>query len=131
MEYYLPVQLKDHGILVDDTPCTQKRFDGESGTQLVRVPTDEDDVFYDVELNIVGSLAYFQMQPPTPEQLSDESIPHVHLTSDMNWDPANDDDAGTPRNNTFEINEALPTDGTNAYNCELFFHQMDPLWNIF
>jgi hypothetical protein len=83
------VQLKDHGILVDDTPRTQKRFDGEFGTQTVRIPTDEDDVFFDVELNIVGGLAYFQMQPPTQEQMDDASIPHVHLTSDMEWDPAN------------------------------------------
>jgi hypothetical protein len=52
-----PVQLKDHGILVDDTPRTQKRFDGERGTQMVRIPTDQDDVYYDVELNIIGGLA--------------------------------------------------------------------------
>jgi hypothetical protein len=104
---HLPVQLKDHGILVDDTPCTQRRFDGERGTQLVQIPTDEDDVFYNVELNIIGGLAYWQMQPPTPEQLNDESIPHVHLTSNMNWDPAKYDDKETPRNNTFEINEAI------------------------
>jgi hypothetical protein len=122
-----PVQLKDHGILVDNTPCTQRRFDGERGTQLVRIPTDEDDVFCDVELNIIGSLAYVQMQPPTPEQLNDESIPHAHLTSDMNWDHAKYDDKETPRNNTFEINEAISTNHTNAYDCKLFFQQMESM----
>jgi hypothetical protein len=103
------------------------RFDGESGTQSVRIPTAEDDVFFDVELNIVGGLAYFQMQPPTPEQLNDESIPHVHLTSEMAWDPAKYDDAAAHPNNTFEINEAFSTDGANAYDCELFFQQMESM----
>jgi hypothetical protein len=75
-----PVQLKDHGILVDNTPRTQIRFDGERGTQMVRIPTNEEDVYYDVELNIISGLVYFQMQQPSPEQLNDEAIPHVHLT---------------------------------------------------
>jgi hypothetical protein len=80
------VQLKDHGIMVDDTPKSQKRFDGAYGRQMIRIPTDE--TFYDVELKITGGLAYFEMVPPTMEQLNDESIPHVHLTSDMPWDPS-------------------------------------------
>jgi hypothetical protein len=119
--------MKDHGILIDDTPRTQKRFDGENGTQTVRIPTDEDDVFFDVELNIVGGLSYFKMQPPTKEQLDDVSIPHVHLTSDMDWDPAKYDDAWQPPSNTFEVNEAFSMDDPNAYDCELFFKQMESM----
>jgi hypothetical protein len=107
--------------------CMQMRFDGERGTQMVRIPTNEDDVYYDVELNIISGLAYFQMQPPTPEQLNDETIPHVHLTSNMAWDPAKYDDKETPRDNTFEVNEAMATDTNNAYNCEVFFQQMASL----
>ena len=122
-----PAQLKDHGILVDDTPRTQRRFDGENGTQMVRIPTDEDDVFYEVELSIVGGLAYFGMQPPTQEQLDDMYIPHVHLTSDMDWDPAKYDDAAAPSNNTFEINEAFSMYSNNAYDCELFFQQLESM----
>jgi hypothetical protein len=84
-------------------------------------------VFFDVELNIVGGLAYFQMQPPTQEQMDDASIPHVHLTSDMEWNPAKyDDDANSP-NNVFEINEAFSMDDPTAYDCDLFFKQMDAM----
>jgi hypothetical protein len=103
------------------------RFDGEQGTQMVQIPTDEDDVYYGVELNIIGGLAYFQMQPSTPEQLNDESIPHVHLTSNMNWDPAKYDDKEAPCNDTFEVNEAMIDDLNNAYDCEVFFQQMESM----
>jgi hypothetical protein len=41
-----PVQMKDHGIIIDDTPRTQKRFDGEHGTQTVRIPSGIDDKFF-------------------------------------------------------------------------------------
>jgi hypothetical protein len=87
-----PVQMKDFGIIIDDTPRTQKRFDGEQGTQTVRIPTVNEGQFFDVDLHINSGLAYFHMQPPTREQLNDESIPHVMLTSDMEWDPAKYDD---------------------------------------
>jgi hypothetical protein len=32
---HLPVQMKDFGIIIDDMPRTQKRFDGEHSTQMV------------------------------------------------------------------------------------------------
>jgi hypothetical protein len=83
-----PVQMKDFSIIIDDTPRTQKRLDGEQGTQMVRIPTGNEGQFFDIDLKISSGLAYFNMQPPTHEQLNDESIPHVALTSDMEWDPA-------------------------------------------
>jgi hypothetical protein len=32
-----PIQMRDFGIAIDETPKTQKRIDGEFGSQLVRV----------------------------------------------------------------------------------------------
>jgi hypothetical protein len=87
-----PVQMKDFGIVIDDTPRTQKQFDREQGTQLVRIPTGKEGQFFDIDLKITGGLAYFDMQPPTREQLNNESILHVILTSDMEWDPTKYDD---------------------------------------
>jgi hypothetical protein len=83
-----PVQMKDFGIIIDNTPHTQKRFDREQGTQMVRIPTGNEGQFFDIDLKINSGPAYFNMQPPTHEQLNDESILHVTLTSDMEWDPA-------------------------------------------
>jgi hypothetical protein len=87
-----PVQMKDFGIVIDDTLWTQKQFDGEQGTQMVRIPTGDEGRFFDIDLTISGGLAYFNMQPPTQEQLNDETIPHVIMTSGMDWDPTKYDD---------------------------------------
>jgi hypothetical protein len=87
-----PLQFKDHGILVDDTPKSQRRFDGECGRQSVRIPSGDGSKLYDVALTIKGGLAYFAMRPPTDAELNDETIPHVHLTSDMPWNPSKYDD---------------------------------------
>jgi ribosomal protein L14E/L6E/L27E len=85
-----PLQLKDHGIIIDDTPKSQKRFDGEFGTQMVRIATGS--ASYDIPLVLNGGLPYLKMCAPTQEQLNDESIPHVLLTSDMPWEPSKYDE---------------------------------------
>jgi hypothetical protein len=85
-----PLQLKDHGVYIDDTPKSQKRFDGEFGTQMVRIATGS--ASYDIPLVLNGGLPYLKMCPPTQEQLNNESIPHVLLTSDMPWEPSKYDE---------------------------------------
>jgi hypothetical protein len=123
-----PVQLREHGIMIDDTPKTQKRFDGEFGEQLVRIPTAEEDKFDDIELKICGGLAYFDMVPPTPAQLNDPLIPHVRLTSDMQWDPSKFDDSEMDSNTTvFEpmgVNQAY---NLVAYDCDVFLRELEVL----
>jgi hypothetical protein len=81
-----PLQMQDFGVLIDDKAKTQKRIDGEFGTQKVRV-TSGDQVF-DIPLVLNGGLPYFKMTPPTQEQLADATIPHVTLTSGMPWNPS-------------------------------------------
>ena len=34
-----PTQMRDHGVLIDETPKTQKRFDGNFGTQTMSIPS--------------------------------------------------------------------------------------------
>jgi hypothetical protein len=78
-----PLQLRDHGVIIDDTPSAQHRFDGEYGCQMIKFPSMNGESAYDLPLSIRGGLAYFTMCPPTAEELNDEAIPHVHIMSDM------------------------------------------------
>lgn len=87
-----PTQMRDHGILIDDTPKTQKRFDGEFGTQSMVIPAMDGNSSFNVELTIAGGLPYFKQRPPTDAELNDITIPHVHLTSGMPWNPSKYDD---------------------------------------
>jgi hypothetical protein len=57
--------------------------------------------YYTVPLAMCGGLMHFKMQPPTLDELNNEEIPHVHLSSDMLWDPSKYDETlmeqeGTP-----------------------------------
>jgi hypothetical protein len=85
---------------------------------------------FETDLKIIGGLAYFNMQPPTHAQLNDESIPHVTLTSDMDWDPAKYDDQQAIVHQTYQpiqIN-TMETDADN--DCEVCFsllESMDPI----
>jgi hypothetical protein len=87
-----PLQLRDHGVIIDDTPSTRHRFDGEYGGQMIQFPSMNGETSYDLPLTIRGGLAYFKMRPPTEEELNNEAIPHVHITSDLPWDPSKYDE---------------------------------------
>jgi hypothetical protein len=80
------LQMQDFGVLIDDKAKTQKRIDGEYGTQMVRVISGGST--FENMLVINGGLPYFKMTVPTQEQLDDLTIPHVTFTLDMPWDPA-------------------------------------------
>jgi hypothetical protein len=93
-----PLQMQDIGVLIDDTAKTQKRIDGEFGTQMIRVTSGGS--IFEIPLTLNGGLSYFKMTPPTQEQLADATIPQVTLTSKMPWNPSKYDADGdsTPTN---------------------------------
>ena len=43
---------------------------------------------FHVPLHIKNGLPYLKMRPPTDRELSNPDIPHVVLTSDVDWDPS-------------------------------------------
>jgi hypothetical protein len=92
-----PLQMQDFGVLIDDKAKTQKRMDGEFGIQKVRIVSNG--TVFDIPLVLNGGLPYFKMVPPTQEQLADETIPRVTLTSDMPWDPSKYDEELEPIQN--------------------------------
>jgi hypothetical protein len=120
-----PLQLRDHGVIIDDTPNTQCCFDGEYGGQVIKVPSMNGESTYDLPLSIRGGLAYFTMRPPTAEEMNDEAIPHVHITSDMLWDPSKyDRETGqaTVLNTAYSV-DVIDEDSL-AYDCEIFMNAL-------
>jgi hypothetical protein len=59
-----PLQLRDHGVIIDDTSNTQCCFDREYGGQMIKVPSMNGESAYDLPLSIRRGLAYFTMRPP-------------------------------------------------------------------
>jgi hypothetical protein len=73
-------QLKNFGILVDDTP----RQLGH-GKQSLQTPEG-----YIIPISIRNGLPYIAMSPPSDNEM--DSYPHVFFTSDAPWDPSILDD---------------------------------------
>ena len=70
------VQVEHHGNDVND-----KSLKVKGGKQRVKTLDG-----YAIPLQIRGGLAYMDMHPPSNDELND--LPHVVLTSDINWDPS-------------------------------------------
>jgi hypothetical protein len=102
-----PLQMQDFGLLIDDKAKTQKRIDGEYGTQTVRVTSAGTN--FDIPLVLHGGLPYFKMTAPTQEQLNNPDIPRVTLTSDMPWDPSKYDDKDAEDTNHVDGTLVEPT----------------------
>ena len=73
----LSAQMEHFGIQVDDK---SKRV---GGTQRITTPDG-----YVIPLSIKNGLPYVTMRPPTDRELSNPDIPHVVLTTDVDWDPS-------------------------------------------
>jgi hypothetical protein len=98
-------QLKYFGIIIDDTP---RQFGGKQ-----RLATPEG---YYIPLSIRNGLPYFDMHPPTDDEL--HSYPHVIFTSDIPWDPQVLDDEYNVHD--LELNEddfIKPSYHPNALNA--------------
>ena len=67
----------------------------ESGTQTITHPDG-----YKIPLSYVSGLPYMSMRPPTLDELADDAIPQVFMTSDMSWDPSTYD--GDPKQHDIE-----------------------------
>ena len=79
------VQLRDFGVLLDDVPKNQRRFDGRMGTQCMKIQHEGET--FTLNFVIERGLAHIANgSKPTLEQMEDESIPKVHITS-HEWDP--------------------------------------------
>jgi hypothetical protein len=74
---HAPGQMAHFGHIINDisvlSPC---------GTGKQRIQTPDG---YIIPLDIVDGLAYMPMSKPTQEEM--ETLPHIILTSDMDWDP--------------------------------------------
>jgi hypothetical protein len=120
-----PLQMRDHGVIIDDTPSTQCRFDGEYGGQMIQFPSMNRENSHDLPLSIWGGLAYFTMRPPTVEELNDEAIPHVHITSDIPWDPSKYDEETSQAAMVQAAYSADVVDEDRmAYDCEVFMNAL-------
>jgi hypothetical protein len=116
-----PLQMRDHGVIIDNTPSTQRCFDREHGGQMIQFPSMNGESSYDLPLSIRGGLAYFTMRPPTVEELNDEAIPHVHITLDMLWDPSKyDEETGQAAMVHTAYAVDLVDEDSLAYDCEVF-----------
>ena len=81
-------QIEQHGNEVND-----KSLKIKGGKQCITTVDG-----YAIPLHIRGGLAYMDMHPPNDEELND--LPHVVITSDMDWDPSQTD-------NELELDEWL------------------------
>jgi hypothetical protein len=120
-----PLQMRDHGVIIDDTPSSQHHFDGEYGGQMIQFPSMNGESSYDLPLSIQGGLAYFTMRPPTVEELNDEAIPHVHIAPDMPWDPSKyDEETGQAATVHTAYTVDLVDEDSLAYDCEVFMNAL-------
>ena len=83
-------QFEHFGCIVHDTPISK------SGYQCVVTPEG-----FVIPLHVRDGLHYMDMRPPTPHEL--ETLPHVFLTDDSQWNPSILDDE-------FHDTNDLPTD---------------------
>jgi Reverse transcriptase (RNA-dependent DNA polymerase) len=67
-------QMEAFKIIVDDKSRTL------GGTQRLTTPDG-----YLIPLDFIGGLAYIKLRPPSDKEL--EELPHIILTSDVDWDP--------------------------------------------
>ncbi|CAJ1928442.1 unnamed protein product, partial [Cylindrotheca closterium] len=70
-------QMEHFGIQVDD------KSSKVGGKQQISTPDG-----FVIPLDIKNGLPYLRMRPPTDRELSNPDIPHVVLTSDVDWDPS-------------------------------------------
>jgi len=70
-------QLEHFGINVDD------KSSKVGGQQRISTPDG-----FVIPVDIKNGLPYVRMRPPTDRELSNPDIPHVVLTSDVDWDPS-------------------------------------------
>jgi hypothetical protein len=117
-----PLQMQDFGILIDDKAKTQKRIDGEYGTQTVRVTSGGTN--FDIPLVLNGGLPYFKMTAPTQEQLDDSNIPQVTLTSDMPWDPSKYDDKESQNGDDTNYDDETPVEPSIDPGYDIYFAEM-------
>ena len=74
-----PNQMRDNGLIVEDAP---RQYDNKS-SHTIFVPASGTTI----PLRLDGIVSCFDTTRPTWEQYEDESIPHVVLTSDVDWEP--------------------------------------------
>jgi hypothetical protein len=61
---------------------------------------------------------HFKMRPPTLDELNNSDIPHVHLSSDMPWDPSKYDEAKTGQEETSTVEDGIVGINHNNSNTE-------------
>ena len=74
-----PNQMRDHGLQIEEVP---RQYDDKS-SHAIHIP----DAGITIPLQLEGIISCFETTKPTWEEYADESIPHVVLTSDVDWDP--------------------------------------------
>jgi hypothetical protein len=64
------------------------------------------------------------MRPPTADEMADMTIPHVHLTSDMLWDPTKYDSVAPDVDDTMLAYPSVSNDATAEYDCDRFMAEL-------
>jgi hypothetical protein len=75
-----PIQLRNHGLIVDDTP---RQFN-QTRTHSIYVPSAK----IRIPLSMMGVISYFDSRVPTDVELN--TLDRIELTSTTTWDPSSD-----------------------------------------